>query len=113
MYHFEQISAYNRVATHATDVPYVFGNLPAKGAVVASPQDLTVSDTMQSYWTNFARSANPNGAGLPQWPQYAGAGSQTMRIGNVIQSGPEEGTERFQFLDRFRINGLISVSQQN
>jgi len=31
----------------------------------------------------------------------------------VIQSGPEEGTERFQFLDRFRINGLISVSQQN
>jgi para-nitrobenzyl esterase len=36
-----------------------------------------------------------------------------MRIGNVIQSGPEEGTERFEFLDRFGINGLISVSQQN
>jgi len=36
-----------------------------------------------------------------------------MRIGNVVQSGPEEGTERFQFLDRFRTNGLILVSRQN
>jgi para-nitrobenzyl esterase len=121
VYHFEQTSAYNPVATHSTEVQYVFGNLPPNGSVFAnlppsgsvmpSAQDLAVSDTMQSYWTNFARSANPNGAGLPQWPQYAGAGSQTMRIGNVIQPGPEEGTERFQFLDKFRVNGLISVSQ--
>jgi para-nitrobenzyl esterase len=111
VYHFEQTSAYNPVATHATDVPYVFGNLPAKGTVTASAQDLAVSDTIQSYWTNFARSANPNGTGLPQWPQYAGAGSQTMRLGNAIQAGPEEGTQRFQFLDRFRVNGLIAVTQ--
>ena len=111
VYHFEQTSAYNPVATHATEVPYVFGNLTPNGNVTASAQDLAVSDTMQSYWTNFARSGNPNGAGLPQWPQYTGAGSQTMRIGNVIQPGPEEGTERFQFLDKFRAKGLISVSQ--
>lgn len=110
VYHFEQTSPYNPVAMHTTDVPYVFGNLPPKKAA-PGPQDLSVSDTMQSYWTNFARSANPNGNGLPQWPQYEGAGSQTMRIGNVIQSGQEEGTERFQFLDRFRVNGLISVNQ--
>ncbi|SAL87555.1 carboxylesterase [Caballeronia terrestris] len=111
VYHFEQSSPYNAIATHATDVQYVFGNLPAKGGVSAGSQDLAVSDTMQTYWTNFARAGDPNGAGLPQWPRYAGAGSQTMRIGAVIQAGAEEGTARFQFLDRFRVDGVIGVSQ--
>lgn len=112
VYHFEQTSAYNPSATHGTEVAYVFGNLAPIGTGPVSPQDLAVSDTMQSYWTNFAQSGNPNGTGVPQWPQYAGAGSQTMRIGNVIEAGAEEGTDRYRFLDRFRVNGLITVSQQ-
>ncbi|MBK3746100.1 carboxylesterase family protein, partial [Burkholderia sp. R-70006] len=112
VYHFEQTSAYNPSATHGTEVAYVFGSLTPTGTGAVSSQDLAVSDTMQSYWTNFARSGNPNGSALPQWPQYAGAGSQTMRIGNVIEPSQEEGTARYQFLDRFRVNGLITVSQQ-
>jgi para-nitrobenzyl esterase len=111
VYHFEQTSPYNAVATHATDVPYVFGNLPARNGVSPNSQDLAVSATLQSYWTNFARTGDPNGAGLPSWPRYAGAGSQTMRLGAVIQAGAEEGTARFQFLDRFRVAGLITVTQ--
>ena len=106
-YNFGQVSAFNPIATHGTEVGYVFGHF-APGPAAPSAQDLAVSDTMQSYWTNFARTGNPNGAGLPQWPQYTGAGSQAMQIGNVIQAGPEEGTDRFKFLDRFRVNGIIS-----
>jgi para-nitrobenzyl esterase len=30
---------------------------------------------MQSYWTNFAKTGDPNGHGLPTWAQFGAAGS--------------------------------------
>jgi para-nitrobenzyl esterase len=53
-------------ATHGAEVSYVFGNL---GANYAAP-DREISSAMQQYWTNFAKSGNPNGAGLPPWPIF-------------------------------------------
>jgi len=58
-YQFEQVSQFNRVATHTTEIPYVFGNFPANAPARPDAHDLVVSDTMQSYWTNFARTSNP------------------------------------------------------
>jgi para-nitrobenzyl esterase len=105
VYNFSYTSAYTPFAQHLAEVNYVFGNLrqdPVFHPGAPAPADQRLSDQMQTYWTNFARSGNPNGTGLPPWPQYAGAGSQTLQIGNVVQAGTEEGTARFRFLDRFR-----------
>jgi para-nitrobenzyl esterase len=67
-------------ATHASEVPYVFNNLgqlplfPDRSVAelaAASAPDKKVADEMSSYWVNFARTGDPNGAGLPSWPAWA------------------------------------------
>ncbi len=63
---------------HGGEMPFVFGLGPL--AAFAPPQDKATVDLMQAYWTNFARTGDPNGAGLPPWPKFAGPKPQTLVI---------------------------------
>jgi len=55
---------------HGGEIAYVFGTLSAGRGGPPSPEDLAVSKMAQSYWVNFARTGDPNGAGLPAWPRH-------------------------------------------
>ena len=58
-------------AAHGTEVPYVFGTLGrATNAPKYDATDQRVSSEMLRYWANFAKSGDPNGAGLPRWPKF-------------------------------------------
>jgi len=78
-YEFARVAGRQRLggATHASELAYVFGTLDRGFVAVVGPPpsgfsttDRKVSETMQQYWTNFAKTGNPNGGKLPQWPKF-------------------------------------------
>jgi para-nitrobenzyl esterase len=72
-------------ATHGAEMVYVFDHLDQQ-SVPWTPKDRALAATMSTYWTNFARSGDPNGAGLPLWPRYRASGDKLMSLGETIES---------------------------
>jgi para-nitrobenzyl esterase len=70
---------------HGLEIPYVFANPRGN----PGPADMALSASMMGYWTNFARTGNPNGEGLPEWPAYTLESDQYQELGTPIltQSG--------------------------
>jgi para-nitrobenzyl esterase len=69
---------------HSGELPYVFGapQIPGNKMLGATfgPVDVEISKLMQSYWTNFAKTGDPNSSGLPQWPQFETGSEEIMRF---------------------------------
>jgi para-nitrobenzyl esterase len=102
-YEFDRaIPPHPRVA-HSADLPYVFGNLKATGSMAGKylDADRSLSETIQAYWTNFAKTGNPNGPGLPTWQKYEPTGKRYMDFTTAGGAELRE-NERGPFTDLFR-----------
>ena len=73
-------------STHGAEIGFVFRTLGGAGGGPAGvvgpvkPEDRAASDLVSSYWVNFARSGDPNGAGLPSWPAFTAQSQQVMHL---------------------------------
>jgi para-nitrobenzyl esterase len=89
-------------AYHSDELEYVFGTLDSRKGTTWRPEDYKLSELMQRYWTNFAKSGNPNGEGLPNWPAYNGKdGWQVMHLDASCVAPPDEHRERYLFLQKY------------
>ncbi len=87
-------------ASHSWDIEYVFRVLSSKN-LPWTKEDDQVSELISSYWTNFAKSGDPNGEGLPHWPLYSNDGYQVMRINTASVAAPDTHRARYEFLEKF------------
>jgi para-nitrobenzyl esterase len=88
---------------HGSESPYALDNLD-KFKRPYTDIDRKLSATMSSYWINYMRSGNPNGPGLPEWPQFSSKADQVMELGDTI------GARQTPFKDEFIV--LDEVSKQ-
>jgi len=73
-------------APHATEIPFIFDTVAARYGKDLAAADKAMAQACNAYWVNFAKTGNPNGAGLPEWPQYEPA---TDKLMDFALTGPE------------------------
>jgi para-nitrobenzyl esterase len=72
-------------AYHATEIPFVFETVRAKYGDAATAEDEKIAAAANAYWTDFAKTGDPNGGGRPKWPAYSAA---TDEILDFTLAGP-------------------------
>jgi para-nitrobenzyl esterase len=109
LYYFDQkqppslLSAFFKYtgAPHGSEMPYTFQHLDQTLGVRYTDEDRKLSETMATYWTNFAKKGNPNGAGLPQWPAFSEREATVMYLDSQPHTGPVPNVDKLTVLDEY------------
>jgi len=90
-------------APHASEIPFIFGTLSVwQNMRKYNESDQRYAPQMQEYWTNFAKTGDPNGGKLVKWPRFDATARAYM---DFTDAGPvvKEGLRR-QVCDLFKEN---------
>jgi len=94
-------------APHGVEIPFVFGNVLLErdsyklifGSEKVEARARPLSDSMMGYWANFARTGDPNGPDLPEWPAYNADTRLRIHFDTEITVNPipDDQQERYQY----------------
>ena len=80
-YQFTKENGYHSTY-HAGEMVYAYGNVKhARRSFAYNESDYSLADTMLSYWSNFAKTGNPNGSNLPTWNTFDPSEKKVMELG--------------------------------
>ena len=73
-------------AYHGEELAFLSDSFPSGWE--HSDDDKVLGEVMRSYWTQFAKTGNPNTPGLPGWPHYDAHSDQCLELGRTIRLRP-------------------------
>src|SRR6267154_462518 len=94
---------------HSSEYPYIFGTLDVLSRDWTAA-DRALSAQLQAYWTNFAKSGDPNG--LPTWPKVDAGGAATMQLGDRTGPGEIPHLATLRFFDEWMQSGQYRKPRQ-
>jgi para-nitrobenzyl esterase len=86
---------------HGSDVPYAFQTLGPGPQGAPKPEDLKLSDMISSYWSNFAKTGDPNGPGLPEWPAFTDNDQKAMVFDTEPSARPVPNLDKLKAYDAY------------
>jgi para-nitrobenzyl esterase len=78
--------SYAYAAAHASELQFLFDGLGHQPVKALTPAEQKLAQMIVRYWTNFAKTGNPNGFRVPEWPRNRSRGA-------TIQSLEPDGTK--------------------
>ena len=100
-------------SAHGLELPFIFQSVEetsyGKGAFFNN-NDRVVAKAMMDYWTNFARTGNPNGTGITVWPLYDYQKDPYLDIKSPVASAEGLRTQKSDYWDRAR--GVATATRQ-
>ncbi len=89
-------------AVHAMEMPFVFNSMDRKPiSLLYGPKRIEraseLTRVMQGYWVNFARHGDPNGKGLPAWPEFALDAPHVQALDQPVRTEAAEMEDRCEF----------------
>ncbi|MBW2542443.1 MAG: carboxylesterase family protein [Deltaproteobacteria bacterium] len=89
------------LAYHGAEIPYVFDT--ADHWLPADEVDWALTETMLGYWSQFAKTGDPNAEGLPEWPRFDAKSGAHQELGDEVRAATGLEREFCEVLDRSRI----------
>jgi para-nitrobenzyl esterase len=96
-------------AFHAAEIVFVFGK--SVPLFPRDEQDEKISQAMGDFWTQFARTGDPNAEGLPEWPPFSRADERNMVFGPEIHAASIERAEAYDIFERHWMRLIQRVHQ--
>lgn len=95
-------------AHHAAELGYVFNTLPDQKL---EDTDRNLADAMIKYWVQFAKTGNPNQAGLPEWPSFTPGSEKYLELGDEIMGKSKLRTDNNIELEALRTRAFKGHSE--